>query len=74
MKYRPGDRVKRIIHETDLDFEIISNLNDRYCIKSIGDSELMIWVHEETIQLDTEYYRELKINNLLDGINLEDKG
>lgn len=76
MSFNVGDRVKELRRDCykNEPIEIISTLkkNKRYHLKylnvfNVQGTNMLFWVHEDDIILDKEYYRDLKINQLLDG-------
>jgi hypothetical protein len=69
-----GDRVKELGRDCyrDEPIEIISTLkeNKRYHLKylnvfNVQGTNMLFWVHEDDIILDKEYYRDKKINEVL---------
>ena len=76
MSFNVGDRVKELGRNCykDKPIEIIATMkkNKRYHLKylnvfNVQGTNMLFWVHEDDIILDKEYYRDLKINQLLDG-------
>lgn len=79
-----GDRVRNIRVDVYKDEPIfivgesdqnkINRFSNRYHIKylnvfTVSDDNMMSWVDESDIVLDIEYYREQKLNKILDGGN-----
>ena len=68
-----GDRVRNIITEVYKDEPIIvidKSWRDRYHIKylnvyTVQNTNMLSWVDESEITLDIEYYRNLKLEKLL---------
>lgn len=76
MPFNVGDRVKELGRNCykDEPIEIIATMkkNKRYHLKylnvfNLQGTNMLFWVHEDEIVLDKEYYRDLKISQLLDG-------
>lgn len=75
-----GDRVRNVKSEVYKDEPIVvidrsSNNDRRYHIKylnvfTVGGDNMVSWIDESDIVLDIEYYRELKIESILDESSL----
>lgn len=76
MSFNIGDGVKELnrAYYKNEPIEIIATFkkNKRYHLKylnvfTVQGTNMLFWVREDEIELDKEYYREQKINQLLDG-------
>ena len=73
-----GDRVRNIRTEAYKDEPIVvidKSWRNRYHIKylnvyTVQDTNVLSWVDEDDITLDIEYYRNLKIENILNESSL----
>ena len=72
MKFKVGDRVIHKRYKTKL---FIKDLGLSYycvkkicCVEKIYGFECTLFVEEELLELDKQWYREQKINSLLDEI------
>ena len=73
-----GDRVRNIRTEVYKDEPIVvidKSWRNRYHIKylnvyTVQDTNVLSWVDEDDITLDIEYYRNLKIENILNESSL----
>jgi len=73
-----GDRVRNIRTEAYKDEPIVvidKSWRDRYHIKylnayTVQNTNMLSWVDEDDIALDVEYYRNLKIENILNESSL----
>lgn len=74
IKFKVGDMVKDIRREAYKDdpIKIIKVNGNRYQLEylnvyNVQGTNMLFWVDVEDIELDLEYYREQKINNILNG-------
>ena len=72
--YEVGDRVIKVDHRGNQNciIIVIHRPNNRYYIRYIDNfntqgTNVERWVAYSDIELDREYYRDLKINQILDG-------
>lgn len=74
MGFKVGDRVRNINVEAYKNEPIIIvatlSKNRRYHIRylnvlTVQGTQMMNWVHEDDIRLDKEYYRDIKLNEIL---------
>lgn len=77
MRFNIGDRVRNTEIEIykDEPIVVVATLykNNRYHIRylnvfNVQGTCMMNWVHEDTIELDKEYYRDIKLNEILNEI------
>lgn len=73
MKFKIGDSFKHFTFK-DEEIEIINILNDRCLIKylnvfNVSGTNKKTWVHNTNIEIDKKFYRDQKLNQILNEPN-----